>query len=380
MRCCDDNLDVGLEASLDFSRPGFRLRLDLCVPPTGVTALIGPSGCGKSTLLRLLAGLEIHAAGHIRHGDRTWLDRAHRIDLAPRHRRVGLLFQEYALFPHLSVAGNIAYGLPRGRDREAAVAFWLARLQLDGLAARRPETLSGGQRQRVALARALASEPAVLLLDEPFSAVDCSLRQSLRLLFQEVLADRSVPTILVTHDLEDVRLIADRVGVLIDGELRQIGPTHEIFARPIDAETARVLGWHNLLSVSSWDRQTAHGAWGALRLGPHEPSRRADAIAILPDGPRLNAERGLPVEVARVSDMGGYQALFCRLTDRSLLRIHLAQAAQCPEPGTQTRLDVPEDTIISLPTRWHGPICVDPIGSLPLRGCMHHPLDTAVHF
>ena len=234
-----------LAASLDFRRPGFRLRMDIAIPPTGVTALIGPSGCGKSTLLRLLAGLETPAAGHIRHGERVWLDRAHRIDLAPRHRRVGLLFQEYALFPHLSVAGNISYGLPRGRDREATVARWLSQLQLDGLAERRPDRLSGGQRQRVALARALASEPDVLLLDEPFSAVDFSLRQALRLLFQEVVADRQVPTILVTHDLDDVRQVADRVGVLIDGELRQLGPSPKVFARPTDAEVARVLGWQN---------------------------------------------------------------------------------------------------------------------------------------
>jgi molybdate transport system ATP-binding protein len=353
-----------LEASLDFSRPAFRLRLDLRVPPTGVTALIGPSGCGKSTLLRLLAGLETPAAGHIRHGERVWLDRAHRIDLAPRHRRVGLLFQEYALFPHLSVAGNISYGLPRGRDREATVARWLSRLQLDGLAARRPETLSGGQRQRVALARALASQPSVLLLDEPFSAVDFSLRQALRLLFQEVVADRQVPTILVTHDLDDVRQVADRVGVLIDGELRQLGPTAEVFARPADAEVARVLGWHNLLPVASWDGRTARGDWGTLRLGPREPAARADVIAIPPDGPRLNAEHGLPVVIQWVIDMGGYHALSCRLSDHSPLRVHLPRSAPCPEPGTRTWLDIPADSVIPLPARSNLPPFALPIDAV----------------
>ncbi|TCT21427.1 sulfate/molybdate ABC transporter ATP-binding protein [Thiobaca trueperi] len=343
--------ETSLEAIIDFSHPGFRLCLNIQVPTAGVTALIGPSGCGKSTLLRLLAGLETPAAGHIRHGDQVWFDRARRIDLAPRHRRVGLLFQDYALFPHLNVARNIAYGLPRGVDRDTAIALWLSRLQLDGLAARRPDALSGGQRQRVALARALASEPAVLLLDEPFSAVDFSLRQALRLLFQEVVADRPVPTILVTHDLEDVRQVADRVGVLIDGELRQSGPTAEVFAQPCDAEVARVLGWHNLLPVSSWDSRTACGAWGSLPLALDEPTISADVIAIPPDGPRLDPERGLPIEVVRVTDMGGYHAVWCRLSDRSPLRVHLPRSAPCPTPGLRTRLDVPVETIIPLPAR-----------------------------
>ncbi|EXJ14925.1 sulfate/molybdate ABC transporter ATP-binding protein [Imhoffiella purpurea] len=343
-----------LEADLDFRRAGFRLAARIRVPETGITALVGPSGCGKTTVLRLLAGLERPRSGHIRHGEHVWFDRGRGIDLAPRLRRVGLMFQDYALFPHLSVARNVAFGQPRG-DGAEAVRFWLERLQLLPFAERRPHALSGGQRQRVALARALASRPEVLLLDEPFSAVDLGLRQSLRLLFQEVVADRSMPTVLVTHDLDDVRHLADRVGVLVEGELRQFGPTAEVFSTPCDAEVARVLGWDNRLPVSGCEDGWVRGGWGCLRLNGALASGIPELVAIRPHGPSLTEGPGLEVEIARITDMGGYRTLLCRLPDRTALQIHLPPQASPPPPGTRTRLSIPEHCILPLPARGRVP-------------------------
>ncbi|WP_200382486.1 sulfate/molybdate ABC transporter ATP-binding protein [Thiococcus pfennigii] len=351
-----------LSVALRFRRPAFSLAMALTVPAAGITALVGPSGCGKTTLLRLLAGLETPQQGVIRLGERVWFDSARRIDLAPRHRRVGLLFQDYALFPHLSVAGNIGYGLPRGPDRAARIGAWLERLHLRELAGRRPDALSGGQRQRVALARALAADPGVLLLDEPFSAVDAALRQTLRLLLRETVAEVGLPVVLVTHDLEDVRLVADRVGVVVAGRLRRFGETAAVFADPGDAEVARVLGWQNLLPVADWDGVAVGGAWGRLRIAAPFAPRRPEAVAILPDGPRFGedpaadgpGDQALTVEVVRAVELGGRRALICRLPDRSLLRIHLAPNAPFPTSGTPARLVVPPSAIVLLPTSAYG--------------------------
>ncbi|MBK1722028.1 ABC transporter ATP-binding protein [Thiocystis violacea] len=346
-----------LDARVTFQRKGFALDIDLRIPADGITALLGPSGGGKTTLLRLLAGLERPSSGTIRHGDQIWLDRARRIDLAPRHRRVGFMFQDYALFPHLSVARNIAFGLPRGADRSEQIAPWLERLGLRHLADRPPAALSGGQRQRVALARALAARPRVLLLDEPFSAVDFSLRQALRILFQEVVADAGIPAILVSHDLEDVRQVADRVGVIIDGRLRRLGPTEEVFARPGDAEVARVLGWPNTLAVQHWEGETACGTWGRVPIRTDTRTRHPEVVAILPDGPTLSMDKGLPIEVSRITDMGGYHALLCRLADRSPLRIHLPKTSPAPSPGTSARLEIPSHCVVPLRERASAPEC-----------------------
>jgi len=340
-----------LIADLAFSRPGFDLRLAIRTPATGITALIGPSGGGKTTLLRLLAGLERPQAGHIRHGERMWFDSARRIDLAPGRRQLGFLFQQAALFPHLSVAGNIAYGLPSGVDREREVARWLARLQLAGFAARRPDSLSGGQRQRVALARALAPRPSVLLLDEPFSAVDPDLRQSLRLAFLELMREQPTPTLLVTHDLDDVRQLADWVGVVIDGGLRQFGSTAEVFARPVDAEVARILGWPNLLQVDHWEGDVAHGGWGRVRVAARPEEPRAEVIAIRPDGLRLGDALGLEIEITRVIALADDRTLLGRLPDHTAIQIRLDSRTPTPRPGSRTRLGIPHAAIIPLPGR-----------------------------
>ena len=211
------------------------LRLDLQLGP-GVTALVGPSGAGKSTALRLVAGLLKPDAGTIRLGETLLDDTARRYHLPPGRRDIGLLFQEYALFPHLSVAENVAYGLRArrvpGADRRARVTTILERLRIGSLAGERPGRLSGGQRQRVALARALVTGPRALLLDEPLAALDVQTRARVRAELRAVLADLAIPTLLVTHDYADAVVFRERIVILVAGEVVQDGSHEELLARP----------------------------------------------------------------------------------------------------------------------------------------------------
>jgi len=224
---------------------GFTLEADLRIPldRAPVTVLFGPSGSGKTTLLRLLAGLERPDEGIIEFGEATWFDSARNIALAPQQRRAGFVFQDYALFPHLTVERNVAFA---ARHSEKT-ADWLARFGLSGLAARLPRAISGGEQQRVALARALAAEPALLLLDEPLSALDAATRTRLRHELRRTLVDGGVPSIIVTHDRIEAQALGDWMAVLIDGETRQAGPVSEIFRQPVDVRVAESVGVENVV-------------------------------------------------------------------------------------------------------------------------------------
>ncbi len=218
--------------------------LSLEVHPGELFAVLGPSGCGKTTLLRLLAGFERPDAGAISVGGTTVAGPG--CFVAPERRRIGMVFQDYALFPHLSVAANVAFGLPRGERERARRTLELVGLQHK--AERFPHHLSGGERQRVALARALAPEPAVVLLDEPFSSLDASLRADLRREVELILRDAGATAVLVTHDQEEALSLADRLGVMRDGSLVQVGVPEEVYARPVDRWAAGFLGDVNLFS------------------------------------------------------------------------------------------------------------------------------------
>jgi ABC-type sulfate/molybdate transport systems ATPase subunit len=225
--------------ALDFALPLRDFELRLALEVDGTVALVGPSGAGKTSVLRAIAGLA-RARGRIALGDETWLDR--RIDRRPEERRVGLVFQDYALFPHLSVRANVAYGGPP-RDL-------LERFRIAHLADARPGELSGGERQRVALARALARDPAVLLLDEPLAALDAHTKDAVRGELHDVLRELELPTLLVTHDYEDAAALADVVGVLVEGQLRQVAAPAELVARPADAFVASFTGANLLRGVA----------------------------------------------------------------------------------------------------------------------------------
>jgi iron(III) transport system ATP-binding protein len=217
--------------------------IDLDLQAGGTTAVVGSSGCGKTTLLRLIAGFETPDAGTIAIDGRQVASPESAV--APHRRSVGYVAQDGALFPHLTVGQNIAYGL-RGTARgeiRTRVTELLETVSLDGsYAARRPHQLSGGQQQRVALARALARQPVLMLLDEPFSALDTGLRASTRKAVARLLADAGVTTLLVTHDQEEALSIADQVAVMRDGRFTQVGTPQHVYRQPIDRFTAEFLG------------------------------------------------------------------------------------------------------------------------------------------
>jgi molybdate transport system ATP-binding protein len=209
-----------------------------------LVALVGPSGSGKTTILRTIAGVARCAAGRVAIDEVAWFDSAAGIELTPQQRRVGLVFQNYALFPHLSALENVALASPRA-DAAAHARELLARVRLDELAARRPAQLSGGQQQRVALARALARDPQVLLLDEPFSAVDQVTRQDLYVELAELHRSLAIPIVLVTHDLQEAQRLADRMVILDRGCTLQIGAPEQVRRQPRNARVAQLLGLRN---------------------------------------------------------------------------------------------------------------------------------------
>jgi molybdate transport system ATP-binding protein len=228
--------------------PGFTLDVRW-EAEDAVVGLFGPSGAGKTLTLQCLAGLIAPDAGRIVVGDRVFLDTAAGVALTPQARRVGYVFQGYALFPHLSVADNVAFGL-RGRprlERAGRTAEVLERLGLGGLARRYPRELSGGQRQRVALGRALAIDPALLLLDEPLSALDAPLRRALRDELREVLAAWGTAAVVVTHDFTEAYRLADRIVVYEEGRVIQSAPRAELLWRPASEAVARIMGLTNVL-------------------------------------------------------------------------------------------------------------------------------------
>jgi molybdate transport system ATP-binding protein len=233
---------MAAELSVEFRKrfhggPEISATLSILLDAPAITVLFGPSGAGKTTVLRTIAGLETPDAGLIRCGDELWYDGARHFSLPPQKRRVGYLSQDYAVFPHLTVRGNVEYGLRNGNVQDL-----LARFELSELAGRYPRQLSGGQLQRVALARALAVQPRLLLLDEPLSALDAPARERLRVDLRRMLAGLQKPAIVVTHDRTEALALGDSIAIMIAGKLRQTGTVENVFDRPADADVAEAVG------------------------------------------------------------------------------------------------------------------------------------------
>ena len=322
----------GLQVRLEASHP-IRLAAEFDCAAGELVALVGPSGSGKTSMLRAIAGLwSPHLLkGQIRCGEHVWFDAAQGVRLPPQRRRVGLVFQHYALFPHMDVLANVALAAAPPW-REGDVRDLLARIGLGDLMQRRPAQLSGGQQQRVALARALvrvmpspAQAPApaegVLLLDEPFSAVDAPTRQSL---YRELAAWRqqvAVPMLLVTHDLHEARRLADRVVIVDGGCTLQSGPPEKVFAGPRNARVAELVGIQNHFrgrfhkDLPDWARLQWLGAQGSLALRVVDKHRidegtsvtwvlNGEGVDVLPGGAVPEGPNVLPCRLVEVLPLG----------------------------------------------------------------------------
>ncbi len=265
--------------------------LDLEVRQGEVLCLLGPSGCGKTTLLRLIAGFERPDAGSVEVAGKVVA--SDRVMVRPEHRRIGFVFQDFALFPHLTVLDNVAFGLRGSREekRERAAEV-LALVGLTVFDSRFPHQLSGGQQQRVALARALAPQPHILLLDEPFSNLDASLRGSTRDEVRAILARSGITAVMVTHDQEEALSFGDRIAVMRDGKVQQVGTPEEVYFHPSTAFVASFLGRTNLLRGLA-DGRSARTSIGPVRLASAAEGRVI--ISLRPDHLEL-------VPVARAAD------------------------------------------------------------------------------
>jgi iron(III) transport system ATP-binding protein len=319
--------------------------VDLRVEPGQIVALLGSSGCGKTTLLRTIAGLERLDAGEVRVGDRLLSTAARDVHVPPEKRRVGMVFQDWALFPHLTVAQNVGYGLPRAERRGRRVAAALHMVGLDGLGGRQPATMSGGQQQRVALARALAPQPGVLLLDEPFSNLDSTLRVQVRTEVHQLLADLGVTTVFVTHDQEEAFVLGDEVAVMQSGRIVQQARPAELYARPATPWVATFVGDANLV-VGDGRGDHAVTAVGDVALdvsrtggsarGPVEVVLRAEQLRLDPLG-AANADggRGVPATVQLIEYYGHDTVYLVRPDGADPVR---ARAAAMPRFGRGDRV------------------------------------------
>jgi iron(III) transport system ATP-binding protein len=299
--------DVRLRGvSKSFGPVGAVRAVNLEIERGELMAVLGPSGCGKTTLLRLIAGFEAPDAGCVVVGEEVVAGPGRLVP--PERRRIGMVFQDYALFPHLTVEANVAFGLA-GRARGEREALTRRTLELVGLqhkAARHPHELSGGERQRVALARALAPEPALVLLDEPFSSLDASLRAGLRREVELILRDAEATALLVTHDQEEALSLADRLAVMREGRIVQVGEPVEVYGRPATRWAAQFVGEVNVLAG------VASGGGVETELGTFDlraPASGSVHVAVRPEQLELSAQHDGNAEVVS-REFRGHDVLY----------------------------------------------------------------------
>jgi iron(III) transport system ATP-binding protein len=327
--------------TVGFSRTPVLDAVDLRVARGELVAVLGPSGCGKTTLLRAIAGHLPLRAGQIAVGERVLSTPKSRV--RPEKRGVGWVPQEASLFPHLTVAKNIGYGLPPGAGTRARVAELAELVGLAGLLDRSPHQLSGGQSQRVALARALAPRPDLLLLDEPFAALDRKLRAALRVDVAELLRDQHTTALLVTHDQEEALSLADRVAVVRDGSVLQVGTPREVYENPVDRWTAEFIGETIELpgTLSGTHLQTPIGVLRAMhRIGDGDVR-----VVLRPEWIRLSGDSGVPGTVHSVQ-YAGHDALVDVRTTNGLELTARTAAPFFPMPGDPVTVSVHRSVLV----------------------------------
>lgn len=346
--------------------------------PGELLALVGPSGAGKTSMIRVLAGLMRPASARVVVGGDVWCDTATGVFLPPQRRHVGLVFQNYALMPHLNALSDVALSLlhlPRG-ERMTRAQHWLDHVQLTrDQQGRRPAGLSGGQQQRVAIARALAREPKLLLLDEPFSAVDQMSRQALYRLLADLRRDLSIPILLVTHDLNEARLLADRLVVMDAGQVLQQGTPASIHRAPRNARVADLVGIHNRFQ-GEWIGPSGKEGWGLMRWTTEGiPAADAPVLMVrdkgkLPPGQPVNwviPGDGITLVDQAASSLGEFSAEV--IEARHLGEITLATLALAQLPGANLRLTLSGVQRQSLPLGSQVSVRLDPalVHVMPLR-------------
>ncbi|MBK5222648.1 MAG: ABC transporter ATP-binding protein [Acidimicrobiia bacterium] len=305
--------------------------VDLTVEPGATVALLGPSGCGKTTLLRTIAGLERPDRGTIVIDGQTVVGSG--AFVPPERRRIGMVFQDWALFPHLSVGANVGYGLHRRERGSGRIEESLDLVGLGGFADRSPATLSGGQQQRVALARALAPRPTAILLDEPFSNLDTSLRVQVRTEVHALLADLGVTTVFVTHDQEEAFVLGDHVAVMFDGQIAQQARPAELYAAPSSAWVARFVGDANLIrgDASCGEATTRLGTLEIRRdlTGPVDVLLRPEQITLRAVADSAGGANGRATATVELVEFYGHDSVaVVRLDDGSQLRTRTAGPPQ----------------------------------------------------
>jgi iron(III) transport system ATP-binding protein len=329
--------------------------------------LLGPSGCGKTTTLRCIAGLEQPLAGEISVHDRLVFSSASGVFIAPEQRRIGMVFQSYAIWPHMTVAQNVAYPLSSGHSRTdttARVEKIITRLGLGGLADRLAPNLSGGQQQRVALARALVAEPQVLLLDEPLSNLDAKLREQMRFELKTLHESLNITTVYVTHDQEEALALSDRIGLMHEGALLEVGAPMELYTRPAHRITADFLGNANFIPATverdgrePWDKMlvtSALGKFSAQRSPEWQPGMAA-SLFFRPENVDFLNDSEAPAQqpnyssalVERTIFLGNSADVILR-SGETILRVR-AHPTRAPRLGERVRFSVAPETCIVYP-------------------------------
>jgi iron(III) transport system ATP-binding protein len=330
------------------------------IGPGEIVCLLGPSGCGKSSTLRIAAGVERQDRGRVLVGGEVVSDG--RTHLPPEARSVGLLFQDFALFPHLSVADNVSFGLPRRTpqgEKRRIVAEFLARVGLEGYADKFPHQLSGGEQQRVALARALAPKPRVMLMDEPFSGLDTRLRDQVREETLAILKDEGTAVLLVTHEPDEAMRMADRIALMRDGRIVQVGAPYHIYNYPVDRKAAAFFSDLNVIHAVVRDRQTdtPFGLFLTPKLvddADVEIISRPQHMKIFEDNgakPLITPTDGMPAHgrVVRARFIGAQSLIEVAMDhDGSVLKAAVPYVWQ-PEPGTPVWLSLRRDRCFLFP-------------------------------
>ena len=321
-----------------------------------IFTLLGPSGCGKSTLLRCIAGLETPEAGEIRIGGNPMYSSGDRLDVPPNHRGIGMVFQSYAVWPHMSVFENVAFPLRAKptkhrseRDLSDLVMRTLSRMSLDDLADRAASVLSGGQQQRLALARAIVASPSLLILDEPMSNLDAQLKKQMRAELRRLHQELGISFLLVTHDQEDALSLSDRIGVMKQGQICQIGVPRDIYFNPINKFVAEFMGSTNVISGqlveeagNNWVFVSDFGPW-ALQEAPAERRQTEQGLFLRPEDIELShkpenhpAWSGI---VTAVDFMG----------HRQFATVALPNGDLTAQIGPKDKIDVGDEVFVGLP-------------------------------